>query len=183
MAARGSIGSHGSVAGMTGDDGLDPVPTLPAPSDDRPTERLVDPRAVRVALGPTSSHADLAPMIVEPPAVPLAPSPRVAGTGVLGGIALSPDLRTTDPGNLGLAVVDGATRTFQLTRIGPVHATLTEGGGGDPAARTAILILPPGPAGGRSGHRRSVGGGASRGHRGRLARRDRGRVGASGLAA
>ena len=119
-------------------------------SADEATERLVDPRAVRVALGPTSAHADLAPTIVEPPAVPLAPSQRVAGAGVLGGMALPPDdLRAADTGDHGLAVVDGETVTFRLERIGPAHAALTERGDDDVATRTSVLILPadPPPAG------------------------------------
>ena len=114
--------------------------------EDSPVERLVDPRAVRVALGPASAHAGLDPMIVEPPAVPLAPSPHLTGTGVLGGIAMPPDeIRTLADPNDAHAVVDGEPGTFRLTRLGPIHATLAETPAGDPAQRTAVLILPAEP--------------------------------------
>jgi len=149
---------------VSGDVGREPIPATAVPRHDVPTERLVDPRAVRVVLAPASAHADLAALILEPPAVSLVPSPRVTGTGVLGGIALPPDeLRTTDAGSLGPAVVDGEPGTFQMTRTGPVYATLIERHAEDPATRTPVLILSadPQPAGhataGRSGvERREV---------------------------
>lgn len=149
---------------MTREDSREPAAATAPPADRQPTERLVDPRAVRVALGSSSSHAGVAPLIVEPPAVPLAPSPRMTGAGVLGGIARPPDgALAPEAGDHGLAVVDGETGTFQLTRIGPVHAILTEGSGGEPATRTPVLILPadqpsagPGTVGRSGAERREV---------------------------
>jgi len=105
--------------------------------DDTLLQRQVDPRAVRVALGPTSAHADLDPFVIEPPA------------DAAGGP------------NGGRAVVDGEAGTVRLARIGPIHATLTEGDGDEPGARTSVLLLPLEPATGparRSGveHREVV---------------------------
>jgi biotin carboxyl carrier protein len=107
MAPIGAVRRHRPVASVTHHD-----VALP---------RRMDPRAVRVALGPTSAHADLDPMVVEPQAVTV-----------------------DDPGDLG-AVVDGERAALRLTRVGPIHATLAEGASDDPATRTPILILPADP--------------------------------------
>ena len=41
---------------------------------------------MRVSLGPASAAVGLGPLVLEPPAVPVVPSPRLAGRGLLGGM-------------------------------------------------------------------------------------------------
>ena len=104
-------------------------------------DRLVDPRAVRVALGAAAAHAEAVPIVLEPPAVPLAPAPRIAGTGVLGGVAVA--LAGSRPSVVGdgLVVIDGDLVHIRLDRFGPVHGVVIEGTG--EASRTPVILLPP----------------------------------------
>jgi acetyl/propionyl-CoA carboxylase alpha subunit len=94
--------------------------------------------------------------VLEPPTIPLAPAPRVAGRGILGGVALSGDgpqggrvsvlARSDDPAD-GAAIVlaAGEPVTARLVgRSGP-RATL-EVGEGSAAERHALLIVEPEPA-------------------------------------
>jgi biotin carboxyl carrier protein len=120
--------------------------TLPeAPAADR----IVDPRAVRVALGLAAAHADMAPIVIEPAVVPLAPAPRVTGTGLLGGVAAPrvgrrPDAAGPDED----VVIDGDAAQVTLGRLGPIHAVLVEGR--DEPLRTNVLLMPvdgPSPGG------------------------------------
>ena len=151
---------------------------------DTPMERLVDPRAVRVALGPDvrprRCRADHASSRRPSRSVP---SPRVTGTGVLGGVATAPDeIRTVGDPDDGLAVVDGEPGMFRLARVGGIHATLIHGSGpgsiAEPGTRTQVRHPPRGGTG-RAGT--PVGRRAPRGHRGRLASRGRGGVRAPGV--
>ena len=102
---------------------------------------IVDPRAVRVSLGQLSAHAELAPIVVQPPAVPLAPARHIAGSGILGGVAVPAlGFGPEDVGDQGIVVVDGEPMHVRLDRLGPVHGVLTDG---DPKpGRTSVLLLP-----------------------------------------
>lgn len=110
--------------------------------------RIIDPRAVRVAIVPTSAQIEAAPIVLEPPAVPLAPAPRIAGAGVLGGsavplAALAPASGERD----GLVLVDDAPASLRLDRLDAIHAVFVEGQGGA-TARTAVIMLPLEPVDG-----------------------------------
>jgi biotin carboxyl carrier protein len=124
----------------TATDGITGDPALPA------EDRIVDPRAVRIALGGSAAHAGVPSIVVEPAAVPLAPAPHSTGTGVLGGVAAPPGGFRPSPGDSGeMVIVDGEPSQLRLKRIGPVHAVLVDGLA-EPA-RTAVLLLPrEGPA-------------------------------------
>jgi biotin carboxyl carrier protein len=90
--------------------------------------RIIDQRAVRVALAPASAHAGIEPIVVEPPEIPLAPAPQVAGEGVV--------------------LVDAVPVQLRLDRYDAVHVILVEATG-DGTRRTPVSLLPlerpPGP--------------------------------------
>ena len=104
------------------DDAIGPGAGQPA----EPTpDRIVDPRAVRVALGASAWHAEVPPVVIEPPAAPL-----LAGA------------------DDEVVIVDGEPRQLRLEPYDSVHAVLVEGHA-DPI-RTPVLLLPDdGPAGPR----------------------------------
>jgi biotin carboxyl carrier protein len=130
-------------------DGTAPFPVHATP------DRIVDPRAVRVALGASAAHARIAPIVIEPPAIPLAPAPHVTGTGVLGGVAApSVGLGHHPDDTGGVVIVDGEPTHLRLDRSGPVHAVLVDGLTGP--VRTRVLLMPPDepPTAGEAGVRR-----------------------------
>lgn len=123
-----------------------PVAGLEGPSGPMP-----DPRGVRVNLAPASAAAGLAPIVLEPPAVPVAPAARLAGRGLLGGIAIPAATAAAaaavtmaehiDPDEV---LVDGAAVQARLHRLDAERAVLDV-----PAAaggRRRVLLLPPVPA-------------------------------------
>lgn len=119
-------------------------------SSELPSTRIVDPRAVRVATGPAMAHLDAAPIVLEPDAVPLAPAPRIAGAGMLGGVAVRPaGFMPASPALGEHILVDGALARLRLDRQDAVHAVLVEGHGDD-TSRSPVIMLPlepaPGPA-------------------------------------
>jgi biotin carboxyl carrier protein len=122
---------------------------------DRPAARIVDPRAVRVALAPSTGAGAVAPIVMEPAAVPLAPAPRIAGAGVLGGIAApsmtldrAQSLFDGEPGGEpDFVLVDDAPMTVRLERQDALHAILVEGRAED-ARRSPVMMLPLEPASG-----------------------------------
>ncbi len=150
---RSAAGARADGKSAAGADGKTPVgpagttPVGPAP------DRIVDPRAVRIALGPTAAHAGVDPIVIEPPAVPLAPAPRITGTGVLGGVAVpAAGFRPGAIGADGVVVIDGDPTNLRLERFGPVHGALIEGLA--EATRTPVILLPldgPSGAGGSAG--------------------------------
>jgi biotin carboxyl carrier protein len=127
---------------------------------DRPTPgtrpeidaRIVDPRAVRVALAPSSAHAAIAAIMLEPPEIPLAPAQRVGGAGVLGGAAArAPAFDAGPRRDDGVVLVDSLPVHVRLDRFDAVHAVLVEGSDDD-VRRTPVLLLPlEGTAGPSSG--------------------------------
>ena len=106
-------------------------------------ERMPDPRGVRVSVAPTSP-SDVAPIVVEPPHLPVAPAPGIAGTGIAGATPLSGEPATVEtPGDV---LVDGAPVAARLEHLDAERARLIRDG--DPRARTDVLLLPetvPGP--------------------------------------
>jgi len=116
-------------------------------SPDRPVVRIVDPRAVRVALGPAMGELDVAPIVLSPPAVPLVAAPPVAGTGVLGGVAETPALMMPPGDTADVVLVDDGPATLRFWRVDERHAVLIEGPG-DGAARHPVIMLPLEPTAG-----------------------------------
>ena len=128
----------------------------------RPPTRIVDPRAVRAAAIDRGVPGSGAPIVLEPAAVPLAPAPRMAGTGVLGGVP--PDYPTLEPASPEVdepVLVDGLTADVRLERHDDVHGVLVERVGSG-WVRTPALMLPaepaPGPARGPARREIVVGG-------------------------
>jgi biotin carboxyl carrier protein len=97
------------------------------------------------------AHVDVPAMIIEPPAIPLVPAPRITGRGILGGLAAAPS--RPGPGE-----VAGGDAPYVLVDEAPVHADLqrlddaravlrviepsaeaSAGDGGEPAARRILL--------------------------------------------
>jgi len=121
-------------------------------SGDRPLPRIVDPRAVRVATGPAMVALAVVPVVLEPAAVPLAAMPRIAGGGVLGGVAESRG--EVVPAFLeptGGVLVDGVTIALHLDRQDALHLALVEGRGGDTVRRPVLMLPLEGSAGPASG--------------------------------
>lgn len=105
--------------------------------------RIVDPRAVRVALAPSSAHAGVEPIVVEPPEIPLPAAPRIAAVRSQGE---------------GVVLVDAVPVQLRLDRFDAVHVMLVEATG-DGTRRTPVSLLPlEHPAGLTSGvvHREVV---------------------------
>jgi len=120
----------------------------------------VDPRAVRVGLAAGAGTADERPIVVGPPVVPLTPSGgRLAGTGLLGGIAPEAPPAgdrhgpastrvTPDPGSgasSATVVVDGEAIEAWLIGRGRARATLVVGSGPAATRYRIILTEPPAP--------------------------------------
>ena len=85
---------------------------------DRPTIRIVDPRAVRVTIRPTTTPVEVAPIVLAPPAeLP------------------------------GVVLVDDKPVSLRLDRLDTVHAVLVEGQG-DEATRHPVIMLPLEPTAG-----------------------------------
>lgn len=116
----------------------------------RPPTRIVDPRAVRVVAS-LAGHDPVAAIVIEPPGVPLAPAPHVAGAGVLGGVSAESLAVAEVTDHHGTALVDGVPLQVWLDRRDGVHGVLTEATEDGPT-RTTILLLPlersPGPSSG-----------------------------------
>ena len=122
--------TNGTTAGRP-----DASTAAPAP------DGIVDPRAVRVALAPVAAHAEIDPIVVEPPAVPVAPAQRIAGLGVLGGMAApASGFGASDVVDQGIVLIDGDPVHIRLDRLGPVHGVLIDDR--TPASRTSVLLLP-----------------------------------------
>jgi biotin carboxyl carrier protein len=111
--------------------------------------RMIDPRAVRVAAAGAAASLDVAPLVVEPPAVPVAPAPRIAGTGVLGGVAPAQPLADDPPDPPDLVLVDGLPLHVRLERRGAIHAGLVVDGA--IVDRTSVLMPPAEASGGGPG--------------------------------
>ena len=119
----------------------------PAAGLEGPSGPMPDPRGVRVSLAPASAAAGLAPIVLEPPAVPVAPAPRLAGRGLLGGMAI-PDVDDgvatgQDPSRGGEVVVDGAAVQASLRRLDAERAVLEAPA--DAGGPRRVLLLPPAP--------------------------------------
>ena len=121
---RTTLGDH---TDSTPDAGPDASPVAAG------SDRIVDPRAVRIALGLMAAHAEAAPIVIEPPAAPVLADPRVGGP--------SP--------HTGVAVVDGHPMHVGLDHLGLVHRVLVEGR--DEPTRTHVLLLPVEAPSGSSG--------------------------------
>jgi len=125
-----------------------PDPSAP----NRPT-RLTDPRAVRVRPAAPTSPGTGDPIVIEPPAVPVGPLPRLAGLGVLGGVASPTErLQPPDPSDVGVVLADGDPLVVRLDRFDATHAVLVEADTGErtgaPERRTPLLLMPHDPADG-----------------------------------
>lgn len=101
--------------------------------------RAPDPRAVRVAIAASMAHVDLAPMVVEPPEIPVVPAPLASGTG---------DAGERD----GFVLLDEVPVRAHLDYLDDVRADLHLGG-----SRRRLLLGEPSAAGdGRGVIRREV---------------------------
>jgi biotin carboxyl carrier protein len=129
-----------------------PPPRIASPAEESSGFRAIDPRAVRAMLGAGSSHAGLDPLVLEPPTIPLAPAPRAAGRGILGGVALSGDGRGGGPAATGSIDARPDEAGIVLAAGEPLHARLTGRSGpravlvvgeGDAVERHAVLLVEP----------------------------------------
>jgi biotin carboxyl carrier protein len=109
---------------------------------DQPPTRIVDPRAVRVVAIDRGLGGPGAPIVLEPAAVPLAPAPRMAGTGAFGGVSSDyPPLELAEWDVVESVLVDGVPTEVRLERHDDVHAILVERDGSG-WTRTRVLMLP-----------------------------------------
>jgi biotin carboxyl carrier protein len=111
-------------------------------STNGPAARIVDPRAVRVALSPAMADLNAAPIVLEPAAVPVAPAPRISGTGVLGGVAEPVRSLVPPPSDQnGVVLVEDEPVLLRLHWLDERHAVLIEGDGAL-ARRHPVIMLP-----------------------------------------
>jgi len=104
------------------------------------SERMPDPRGIRVALAGMEGGS---PMVLEPPAVPVVPVARVTGEGLLGGAAPIPPAPVAEDPGPSQVLVDGEPIAAELSFLDAERAVLRGGDGADPAR---ILLLPVSPA-------------------------------------
>ena len=138
--------------------------TTPVAADEQPP----DPRGVRVTVVGALGES-LPPVVLEPAAVPVGPTARSAGLGLLGGIAPLPAGGFVHGDEVGLTV-DGSPLPATFERVDPEHGVLRTGEvPSDPGtstststspgqARHRVLILDqaPGPEAPRGVVRREV---------------------------
>jgi biotin carboxyl carrier protein len=134
-------------------------------STEAPTvaDRVIDPRAVRVALGTAFGHVGLDPMVVEPPSTVLAPTPSVSGVGILGGtvaVPLAVPVAPPPPPSEPLPVqIDGVDASAVILHQDAAHVTLVVGSEPSGESRPPIRILleaAEAPPDGRGASRREV---------------------------
>jgi biotin carboxyl carrier protein len=116
----------------------------------------VDPRAVRVRLGPTSRLGDEPIMRVAPPSEPLRMTNPTVGRGPLGGTTLAePPGRAPDPDAAVLAqrqpVVDGEPRDAAIRPAGRGRWVIDDAGD-----RTRVVLEPLLPGDGGARHREVI---------------------------
>ncbi|MCI0582741.1 MAG: acetyl-CoA carboxylase biotin carboxyl carrier protein subunit [Chloroflexi bacterium] len=99
-----------------------------------------DPRGVRVSIAPGSAAAGLPPLILEPPEIPVAPAPRLAGLGVLGGTAPIRPALAEERRDHHVLVNDEPVEA-ELIPLDAARAVLVRGG--PTGTRDGVLILPP----------------------------------------
>ncbi|MBI2776264.1 MAG: biotin/lipoyl-binding protein [Chloroflexi bacterium] len=104
---------------------------------------MPDPRGVRVGLAPASTVDGVDPIVVEPPEIPVAPVPHVAGRGILGGTALLPVAAALTQESADVVLVDGQPVLAALAWTGGERATLRRPEGPDGAVGSRRLLMLP----------------------------------------
>jgi biotin carboxyl carrier protein len=110
----------------------------------RPETRLADPRGVRVSLAGSAASADLPPLVIEPPQIPVVAPRRIAGRGLLGGTAPIPPAPAPVPTEARHVLIDGEPVAADLVVLDQEHAVLVRDGAG--GTRDRVLLLPALPA-------------------------------------
>jgi biotin carboxyl carrier protein len=105
---------------------------------------MPDPRGVRVSHVPHAATTKVPPLVLEPPQIPVAPAPRVAGLGFLGGTGPIPPATPPDPDGHRHVFVDGQPAEAELIPLDGVRAILARGG--PSGTRDRVLIMPPAAA-------------------------------------
>jgi glutaconyl-CoA decarboxylase len=105
---------------------------------------MPDPRGVRVTIAPGAAAADVPPLVLEPPQIPVVPAPRVTGRGLLGGTAPVRPAAPPDPDGDAHVLLNGEPAEARLVPLDGTRFILARGG---PAGtRVRLLLLPPAPA-------------------------------------
>jgi biotin carboxyl carrier protein len=103
---------------------------------------MPDPRGIRVTLAASSASADLPPLVLEPPEIPLGPAARVTGRGILGGTAPVRLAPSSDTDGRGHVLLDGAPEVVLLVPLDAERAILVRGeGDGDSGSRRDRVLL------------------------------------------
>jgi biotin carboxyl carrier protein len=118
-----------------------------AAGPDQPAhDPLIDPRAIRASLAAPSIHADVAPIVIEPAAVPLAPSRDRPGTldalDDTGTGPARPPLRLGTTKGDDIVVIDGEPVPVRLDRFGSMHGVIRDATDAAGPTRTPVVILP-----------------------------------------
>ena len=114
--------------------------------------RTTDPRAVRVVVAASPGRPDLPAIVLEPPAIPVAPAGHATGLGILGGVAVPGvrrDAASESPPTDGFVLVDG--RPTGATIDGPDERGRAVVAVDDEDGRRREAVLMPGAADDRSG--------------------------------
>jgi biotin carboxyl carrier protein len=108
-------------------------------------EHPPDPRGVRVTV--LGMDEPLAPLVIEPAAVPVGPTPRSAGQGILGGIAPKQPSGLTRGPDVGLTA-DREPLAAAFDRTDSARGVLRNAGpADDPGAAHRVLLLDQEPGG------------------------------------
>jgi biotin carboxyl carrier protein len=101
--------------------------------------RLADPRGVRVSLAASAASAELPPLVIEPPQIPVVAPKRITGRGLLGGTAPvpppAPPIR--EPRHV---LIDGEPIAVDLVVLDQERSVLVRGEVG--GTRERVLMLP-----------------------------------------
>ncbi len=109
-------------------------------------EQVLDPHGIRVSLTEASGRPGLGPVVLESPGTSLAPLPRTAGLGPLGGTAVT--VSSAGPAaSPSRVVANGRPTTAELRRIDAERGVLTFGD--ESVERASVLLLPPTPSAGK----------------------------------
>lgn len=117
------------------------VPTAVPPAGNG---RMPDPRGVRVTIAGAGVAAGIEPIVLEPPQVPVVPTARVSGRGLLGGTAPVRPAEPPDPDGHRHVLLAGRPAEAEITALDGIRAILARGGPG--GTRDRVLLLPPAPA-------------------------------------
>lgn len=119
-------------------------------------DRLLDPRGVRVSLAPSAASAALAPLVLEPPELPVVATEPAADDPDMGGSVPVDPAHASDEGRPAVVLVNGRPIAAELVLLDPERGLLLRGGTDGTHDRVLLLPATPAPGTDRGVVRREV---------------------------